>query len=121
MRKLCAATIVFNQDHEVLLLKSEKRGTWEFPGGKQDGTETLVQCARRELLEETGLEVGYLELVGYSDAGNKHLVVFFRSHTQGTPEVREPDKHSKLEWFKLDELPSPLGAYMDIIQTLEVD
>lgn len=35
-------------------------GWWEWPGGKRQGDETLEQCARRELMEETGLEAGVL-------------------------------------------------------------
>ena len=39
----------------ILLLRNARHGDWGFPKGHRDGDETLEACARRELLEETGL------------------------------------------------------------------
>jgi 8-oxo-dGTP diphosphatase len=43
-------------------------GAWSLPGGAQKLGETAEEGARRELREETGLEVGPLELAGYVDS-----------------------------------------------------
>jgi ADP-ribose pyrophosphatase YjhB (NUDIX family) len=43
-------------------------GGWNLPGGAQELGETAEAAARRELLEETGLAVGELQLAGHADA-----------------------------------------------------
>lgn len=69
---------VFSLDPEmrliVLLIRRKQspfEGQWALPGGFiRVGAENLQQCARRELLEETGVEATHLEEFGtYSDPG----------------------------------------------------
>ena len=49
------------RDHQVLLLKqiehASGRRYWQIPGGRIESDETEEQCVRREMREETGLEV----------------------------------------------------------------
>ena len=55
------------QDGRALLVRrgSEPlRGQWSIPGGLLEVGETLENGVRRELLEETGLQVRVLELIG---------------------------------------------------------
>ncbi|MDA3951183.1 MAG: NUDIX hydrolase [Spirochaeta sp.] len=55
---LTASAWVLSPDRtEVLLLHHRKLGKWLQPGGHADGDEDLVAVARRELEEETGLNV----------------------------------------------------------------
>ena len=63
--------IVLLRGAEVLLIKRGKppgQGTWSLPGGAQELGETTEACARRELLEETGLTAGPLTLIGHVDS-----------------------------------------------------
>ena len=45
--------LVKNKEGEVLLIF--RRGKWDLPKGKLDDNETLIECALREVKEETGL------------------------------------------------------------------
>ena len=63
--------IVLLRGDKVLLIKRGRppgAGAWSLPGGKQELGETAEACARRELLEETGLTAGPLTLVAHVDS-----------------------------------------------------
>lgn len=58
--------IVLQQD-EVLLVRrgtAPQEGLWSLPGGALELGESLHQAVRREVLEETGLDVRVLEFAG---------------------------------------------------------
>ena len=64
-----ADCIVFSRypKPQVLLIRRGNepfKGEWAFPGGFLNMDETVQECARRELEEETGLVVQDIHLVG---------------------------------------------------------
>ena len=70
-RPLVGVGLIVMREGEVLLIRRGRepgRGRWALPGGAQRVGETVEAAGRRELREETGLEVGSLHLVGYVDA-----------------------------------------------------
>jgi len=112
--------IVLRKD-KVLLLKrkgSHGPGQWNLPGGHLDFGETIEECARRELVEETGLKASETKLICVNEELNfiktdqKHYVTLgvLVEVKYGEPEIKEPDKCERLDWFRLDQLPSPLFA-----------
>lgn len=57
--KSCGGIIYYNKEEkkEYLLIKHLNGGHWSFPKGHMEKDETVVQTAKREILEETGLDV----------------------------------------------------------------
>jgi mutator protein MutT len=56
---VCAA-VILNRGRLLLATRrpgSHLAGKWEFPGGKKEEHETLVDCIRRELKEELALDI----------------------------------------------------------------
>lgn len=91
-------------------------GSWCPPGGKLDFGEKLFDCARRETLEESGVEINNLRIITATndifEKENLHYItVYIRAdYASGQPQVLEPDKMAKWDWFSFDELPQPLFA-----------
>lgn len=70
-RPLVGIGIVVLKPDAVLLVRRGRPpalGQWSLPGGAQELGETAEQAARRELSEETGLQVGPLHLVAHVDS-----------------------------------------------------
>jgi 8-oxo-dGTP pyrophosphatase MutT (NUDIX family) len=49
--------ICVNEKGEVLLVRQRLGKKWSFPKGHREGQETCLECARREVREESGIEV----------------------------------------------------------------
>ncbi|GAQ17299.1 nucleoside triphosphate pyrophosphohydrolase [Oceanobacillus picturae] len=60
---ISAATIVINENQEILLIKGPRRG-WEMPGGQVEEGESLKEAAIRETMEESGIEVEITRFCG---------------------------------------------------------
>jgi len=58
-----AATIVLNDQKEILLIKGPRRG-WEMPGGQVEEGESLKDAAVRETKEESGIDIEIIRFCG---------------------------------------------------------
>jgi 8-oxo-dGTP pyrophosphatase MutT (NUDIX family) len=115
--------VVVRHEEKVLLLRRArtgwKDGCWSFPAGAHDGGETLEQAAVRELREETGLDVSaddlrliHLMHCRNGDDGGEWLGAFFLAERWAqSPVLGEPDKHDRIGWYPLHDLPAPMIAY----------
>lgn len=110
-------SLIAHKDNQILLIKRENTGSmdgyWAFPGGTLEERETLEQGIVREIKEEINLDIQpqYLNLVHvllhYNNPASLNLLgyYFFASQWSGQLNNNEPDKHSAVEWFHIDELP----------------
>ncbi len=109
--------VIIQRGSDVLLGRRRNAhgdGAWCFPGGHLEFGESVIECARRETLEETGLELGGLTLGPYTNdifqEEGRHYVTLFAigQYCGGTPKVLEPEKCEIWDWYSWTSLPSPL-------------
>ena len=105
--------------NNVLLGKrkgSHGHGEWSFPGGHLEFNETPEECVKRELMEETGIELndmtpcdmGYTNDIFYDD--KKHYITIyklFNVNNMIVAEVKEPNKCFEWLWADINNLPQP--------------
>ncbi len=115
--------VVIFKDGKVLLGKRKNAGgdgedEYAGPGGHLEHMESFEECAKRETLEEAGIEiqnVRFLSLYNLKNYAPKHyvnigLVADWKS---GEPKVMEPDKCESWEWYDLQNLPANLYGTMN--------
>lgn len=101
-----AAAIITNSEGKVLLLNHILRphSTWGIPGGFIEAGEQPETAIRRELREETGLELDDLTLIRVRTI-DRHIEVLFRARGIGTAEIKSREI-TDLGWYSPNEMPA---------------
>ena len=83
-------------------------GNWEMPGGGAKSKESSLDAIKREVKEETGLDVKYPKICGikwWEVSKNKRYVVLLFKTNEYCGALQSSDE-GKVFWAKLDELES---------------
>lgn len=105
--RVSVSALIFDNGR-ILLAHRRAIDWWNLPGGAVDPGETVDEALRREVREETGLEVEVGQLVGvYSKPLKREIVLSFRCRISGgTPGPILDDDIDESRYFALDELPA---------------
>ncbi|MCK8129014.1 ADP-ribose pyrophosphatase [Pseudoalteromonas sp. S1610] len=116
MVRVGVAVIVMH-DNKILLgerIGAHGANTWATPGGHLEFGETVEQCAVREVVEETGLNVTNIRKLDFTNdifsAENKHYITLYVQADYEGGEVinKEPHKCLQWRWCDINDLPAPL-------------
>jgi len=117
--------VIFNDKNQMLWGKrSYDPIGWSMAGGHLEYGETLEDCAIREALEETNLEIKNIEALTFSEnlpiEGKREfhsvsIYIFCRAKDSSKLKNMEPHKCDGWEWFDLDNLPKDLAFNYDPI------
>jgi len=121
--------LIFNPEGKLLLVKTHKwKGNYTIPGGHVELGESLIEALKREILEETGLELIKSEFLCYQEFiydecfhQKKHFIFFdFICHVK-SGQVQLNNEAQDFVWVDVKEAYSyPIDPYLkyslDIIQ-----
>jgi len=96
----------------------DEQGTWDFGGGGVDLSDSVEETIIKEVKEELDADILEMEFLGYRDLfreheGEKTHWVSFQFLVRVNPDQvknGEPHKFDDVQWFTLDNLPSPLHS-----------
>ncbi len=94
-----AAIILDDGRANVLLIKRRDNGRWEPPGGVLEVDETLEEGLRREVFEETGLQVRVEDLSGVYKNMTRGIVALVYRCTALSAPAGETDEASTIAWI----------------------
>jgi len=126
MERHFTSTVYIFHEEKILLLFHKKHNKWMAPGGHVEPNETPPETARREALEETGVEVEFitqeniwfhyphaqsierpyhvlletLPAIGQMPA-HQHIDFFYVARPKATHTPKEPHE---VRWFTLQEV-----------------
>lgn len=138
MLKHFTATVYLFHEGKVLLHQHRKLGKWLPPGGHVEPNETPPDAARREVKEETGLEIVFLakEELFVDEPHAKSLEKPFLILLENVPAFKEEKAHQHIDfiylakplelktvpkdfsWFSLEET-KQLDLFSDVTKVLD--
>jgi len=105
-----AGAVVFDSEGRVLLLNHVLRPAsgWGVPGGFLQRGEQPTDALKRELLEETGLEIENMQFV-MARTTYRHIEIIYRCTARNSGEAAARSSEIiEARWFMLDELPEEM-------------
>jgi 8-oxo-dGTP diphosphatase len=92
----------------LLLVRRRDVDLWEMPGGRVEPGESPMEAIRREVAEETGLDVEVRRLVGLYRRPSRDLLVL-QFECRGGGEPRTSPEVRDVGFFPMDALPEPIN------------
>lgn len=97
-------------DGSLLMIRRNKEpytGRWSVPGGTLEAGEHLTDAVRREVGEETGVDVEVGDLLGILEwvADPHYVILDYVATPTGEAEPRPGGDVSEARWVPLDDVP----------------
>ena len=127
-----AGVLILNPEGQLLLQRRADNHLWGYPGGSMELEESFEECARREALEETGLNCYDLSYFTHKSGKQMHYVyedndevyiaevVFLCTHYTGELRIQKSEVEEQ-RFFDLDKLPQDISPVNRSVVQMLVD
>ena len=107
--QIAVGAIVVHDDTLLMVQRANDpgKGLWSVPGGRVEAGEFLADALRREVREETGLEVEVGELAGILEVPGDELhyvILDYHAVVTGPPEPKASGDAGDVRWVPLDQV-----------------
>jgi len=106
---LAAGAVIWRKEKkevQIALVHRPRYDDWSLPKGKQDGAESLIACAFREVIEETNLKVAFGPYIGDTEYfvpdGLKKVHYWSARLADDSPEFHANEEVDLLEWLSIE-------------------
>jgi 8-oxo-dGTP diphosphatase len=112
--KPAVAVAVFDAANRLLLVKRRDSGHWAMPGGTMELSDSLEGCARREVREETGIDIAITGMIGtytdpatiiaYSDGEVRREFSILLAASATSEHLSHDDESTDVQWVRFEDL-----------------
>lgn len=104
--KVSQYVVILNKKNKVLLLEASEKtkipGKWSFPGGHIELKESVENSLKREIKEETNLEIKDISPINTEVIKDTYTIIFSATYLSG--EIQLSDEHKNYRWVDLEEM-----------------
>jgi mutator protein MutT len=127
--KQIGVAVIWDRFGQKILIDKRKAGgsmggLWEFPGGKIEAGETVVDCIVREIREELGIEISVGEqLISIDHTYPTFQLTLFVHHCQHISGIPQPIECNEIRWVNVSDLDNYQfpAANVEIINAIKND
>lgn len=109
------AAVIFDENNKVLLLDHVLRPKWSWaiPGGFIEQGEQPEIAVKREIKEETDLELENMKMFRVRTIG-RHVEILFRATAKGEIKIKT-NEIKDAGWFEIDKMPEKMSKVQRLL------